>query len=166
MTLVLVCFVLLFTSCYCNVKYMPTPSEATPAQHQLYDQFLPYLPFLSTDDYPKGSIDVYIYPGIKDRNCSDNKKPLYWTWYSTVTNIPILSGYATNSCGEKNSCTNEARYSGQFYDCPISLVDHGAYSDSGFDRGHMVSSHSLARSFGGSCETFNMCNIAPQSPQM
>ena len=148
-------------------KYTPQPNkDATTAQLQLYNQFTPYLPLLSSDTYPEGSIFVYVYPGLQDRKCTDNPTPLYWTWFSNVTNIPILSGYASDSCQEKDVCTNETRFSGKFQKCAISGLSHDAYTSSGFDRGHMVSSHSLARSYGASCETFNMCNIAPQSAQM
>ena len=148
--------------------YTPVPdANATAAQRALYARFEGVLPRLRRQRHPEGSVGVYIFPGHPDReNCDDNTAPLYWTWFSRISNVPILSGYATDSCAEHGTCTNETRFSGPFYDCPITGVDHSAYTNSDFDRGHMVASHSLARSYGATCETFNMCNIAPQSAQM
>lgn len=149
-------------------SYTPEPDAgASAAQRQLYDRFRPHLPSLSAASHPEGSVRVYIFPGAKDRtSCDDNTQPLYWTWYSTVHLVPILSGFASNSCGMRGICTNETRYTGSFYECFLSGVDTNSYTNSGFDRGHMVNSHALAKDYGGDCQTFNMCNIAPQSPQM
>jgi len=139
-------------------------STATSAQRTFYESVRPYLPQLGLQ-YPRGSVGVYVYPGTGgDRSCSDNNDPLYWVWYSTENFNPILSGFVSNGCGA--SCPDQSRYSGQFYRCGLSGVDHGAYTYSGFDRGHMVNSQALAVMYEASCQTFSMCNVAPQSPQM
>eukprot|EP00756_Hemistasia_phaeocysticola_P050544 Hpha_TRINITY_DN2552_c0_g1::TRINITY_DN2552_c0_g1_i1::g.1457::m.1457 len=143
-------------------------STATSAQLTLYNNVRPYLPQLG-NQYPRGSVSVYVYPGTGgDRSCSDNRDPLYWAWYSEDSFIPILTGFTSNGCGASapRSCPDQKRYSGNFYRCGLSGVDHGSYTHSGFDRGHMVNSQALARMYGASCQTFSMCNVAPQSPQM
>lgn len=144
-------------------------ADANSEQMALYDSVRPYLPTLSTTDYPNGTVRVYMFGSPGDRtSCTDNLTPLYWVWYSTVHLLPILTGFTSNGCAanEPSTCPNDARYSGSFYSCAISGVNHNSYTHSGLDRGHLVNSQGLARIFGASCQTFNMCNIAPQSPQM
>ena len=145
--------------------WTPEP-DASSSKEQLkfYNQFRAILPQLDTLEYPTDSVKVYIYPGVDDQRCTDNTDPLYFTWYSTTYLVPILSGYKTNSCGRE--CPDEKRYSGSFATCGISGVDNATYSYSGFDRGHLVNSQSMARMYKASCETFTMCNIAPMTPQL
>jgi DNA/RNA endonuclease G (NUC1) len=110
-----------------------------------------------------------MYPGTGgDRTCSDNTAPFYWTWYSLEHLSPILSAFDSNGCGATNPrfCPDASRYKGSFYDCGFSGVDTKSYTWSGFDRGHLVNSQAGARMYDASCQTFNMCNIGPQSPQL
>ena len=145
--------------------WTPEPdASSSKEQQKFYKQFRPILPQLDTLEYPTDSVKVYIYPGVDDQRCADNTDPLYFTWYSTTYLVPILSGYKTNSCGRE--CPDEKRYSGSFATCGISGVDNATYSYSGFDRGHLVNSQSMARMYKASCETFTMCNIAPMTPQL
>jgi len=163
-------FIVACTLCIVTVKSNQwTPKlekTATKEQHEFYNQFDKVLPYLDISDYPEDSVKVYIYPGVKDQVCTDNTKPLYFTWYSTKYLVPILSGFKSNSCGNKNNCPNEKRYAGSFATCGISGVDNTTYRYSGFDRGHLVNSQSMARMYKASCETFTMCNIAPMTPQL
>ena len=159
---------LLFVTIVSSTTWTPElGSSATKEQYEFYKQFIKILPYLDTDEYPKGSVKVYMYPGAKDQKCTDNTDPLYFTWYSTKYLVPILSGFKSNSCSKtKNKCPNEERFSGTFATCDISNVDNTTYRSSGFDRGHLVNSQAMAKMYGASCETFTMCNIAPMNPQL
>jgi hypothetical protein len=149
--------------------WRPEPdSSATKEQLALYAEASAYLPKLSTEHHARGSVQVYMYPGTGgDRACKDTTAPLYWTWYSSVLLSPILSGSSSNGCGATSprSCPDASRYSGSFYECKLSGVNTKSYTYSGFDRGHMVNSQIMAKLYDASCQTFTMCNIAPQSPQ-
>jgi hypothetical protein len=152
-------------------EWFPELDEsAGEEQRALYDTVRHALPSLKTSGYPVDSVRVYVFPGTGgDRtSCTDNTAPLYWVWYDTVHLVPILSGFRSNGCAnaDPTRCSEQKRYSGSFYTCKISGVATSSYTHSGFDRGHMVNSQAMARLYEASCQTFNMCNIAPQSPQM
>ena len=96
------------SSAYSNASSDYTPeldASASSAQRDLYSRFSPYLPTLSPADYPLGTVRVYMFPGTGgDRTtCVDSTSPFYWTWYSTVVLVPILSGFESNSCGTKGT---------------------------------------------------------------
>lgn len=50
----------------------------------------------------------------------------------------------------------------------LSLISHGDYRDSGYDRGHMAPNHAIAVLYGRSAqlETFLMTNVSPQKAEL
>ena len=76
-------------STLCNVTKSKSTKQWTPQldatstkeQREFYSKFEKILPYLDIEVYPEDSVKVYIYGG-KDQHCTDNTKPLYFTWYS------------------------------------------------------------------------------------
>ena len=55
---------LLFVTIVSSTTWTPElGSSATKEQYEFYKQFIKILPYLDTDEYPKGSVKVYMYPG-------------------------------------------------------------------------------------------------------
>ena len=78
-------------STLCSVIKKWTPkldATSTEEQREFYGQFKKILPYLDIRHYPENSVKVYIY-GENDQKCTDNTKPLYFTWYSTTCKFSL-----------------------------------------------------------------------------
>jgi endonuclease G, mitochondrial len=94
-------------------------------------------------------------------------RPQYIISYNPTINSVNWAGWNLNSTWFGKS----GRYSGNFIadtTLPDSIlrITHGDYTNSGYDRGHLVRSHERSANIEDNKSTFLMTNIIPQTPDL
>lgn len=129
------------------------------------------------DDVWKDRVEAYAFPDSSEREKQSCKSqcehhPHYLVWYDTAKGVPLLSTEIYNSqpvhAVKRLDVDVYKRPGIPFRACSIEpFVRSEMFKYSGYDRGHMVGSFSDSLpNANASCQTFNMCNVAPQSPQL
>ncbi|MBD1210700.1 MAG: DNA/RNA non-specific endonuclease [Ignavibacteria bacterium] len=124
---------------------------------------------ITTDTLRYGSI--HLETGIpRDADSTDDYlmiRPQYAVSYNNKRNVPNWVSWNLNASWYGDA----PRYSGNFI-TDVSLpshfvrVTHGDYTNSGFDRGHLVRSEERTRNDEDNRSTFLMTNIIPQAPEL
>ena len=109
--------------------------------------------------------------GIPKDNSPDDDliivRPQYIISYNPVINSVNWAGWNLNSSWFGKS----GRYNGNFIaDTSLSdsilRITHGDYTNSGYDRGHLVRSHERSANIDDNKSTFFMTNVIPQTPDL
>lgn len=136
--------------------FLPVPSEQWANDLELY---LPVMDGCSATD-------------------SYGKESYYFTWVSKRHYQPILSGLVTSGNnpykGQRSKkfgtcCINGVTHNDYNGNRTITQEQAGEYCGSGancFDRGHQAASSEIGDMFDYSAQTFNMCNIGPQTADL
>lgn len=152
---------------YFNVKPDDSKLLAKYDSKKFYQDIEIVIPQASIQRW-KNDIEVYM-PYMED--CSAgctiddiNIKTGYFSWVSKLYKQPIVTGYISD-CINNNCNFKGDRPSCQFTSC-LDKVNTFNYSNTGWDRGHMVPSQSMIEIENNGSQTFSMCNISPQTKLM
>src|SRR3989304_7777720 len=102
-----------------------------------------------------------------------NTGSLYFSWVSHTYNQPIVSGYMSSG----QQIGQGSQRCSTFGTCCINGITQGDYTDARstdpntycmsstacFDRGHQVPDDQISIEYGSPNQTYNMCNIGPQT---
>lgn len=91
---------------------------------------------------------------------------VYWCQFNTTLQIPTQVRWTVH---KSNLGTSKRDPSWRFMNdvpAPYGRATHDSYSNSGYDRGHMVPAADFARPIYRCRETFRMSNICPQTPAL
>ena len=141
------------------------PTEITEVEEYLTDPYKSHYTWLAD------SFLVHVTGGIPfDSDTTDDYliyRPQYVLSYNAKRGVPNWVSWQLDASWYGNS----GRYSGNFItdrSLPNSFYKpkHSDYTNSGYDRGHVVRSHERTRNNKDNRSTFLMSNIVPQTPHL
>ena len=128
-----------------------------------------------------GSLSLFSEPIHKINLLAYGGLPEYTKEIKVLYNTAFITGYSESLKQPLWTCYRLGNYKGEFTDQKwerppkffidrrtSSLINHDAYTGSGYDRGHMAPNAAILSNYGqmAQLETYLMSNISPQSPKL